>query len=314
MTRPLATVLITTWQHERYIEQAIRSALAQTWSPLEIIVSDDCSDDRTFEVAERTLAGYRGPHTVILHRQEQRLGAFGNGHYWFRRFGGDMLVFNDGDDWSHPQRVERTMQARLATGVSLVTVNGIYVDETGRRALRHHHDPADRPDVSLETLARNGVNACCFGAGMAFGREVIDTFGVTPATLTAGDIALPFWAGLLGGMAFEPEPLVMYRMHAGNTSLGRQMDQASGTDAIVYEERCHYGHAAHALWMLECLESFAAGRPEHAARAAALQPLLLSSLLTHAARWTKTRQQLDIEGLKFVAGRALAASEVRPAA
>ena len=313
MTAPLATLLITAWQHERYIGRAVESALAQTYSPLEIVVSDDCSADGTFREAERAAAGYRGPHRVILHRQPERLGPFGNGHYWFRRFRGDFLIFNDADDWSHPERVEKMMAVRRETGASVITCNCVYVDESGGRALKYHRDPAEPQDDSLEYVCLNGTGPCCFGAGMGFGREVIDTFGVTPDWLTAGDIVLPFWGGLLGGLRFMPEPLVMYRVHGGNSSIGRQMEQAEGVARLAYEERCHYGHAAHSVFMLQSLEAFAAERPDRAALADRLKPLLFTALATQTVRWTRARQALDAEGVKYVGG-ALSLASLKPAA
>jgi glycosyltransferase involved in cell wall biosynthesis len=46
------------YNHERFIAEAVRGALSQTYSPLEIIISDDCSTDRTFEIIQSEVAGY----------------------------------------------------------------------------------------------------------------------------------------------------------------------------------------------------------------------------------------------------------------
>ena len=61
--------------------------------------------------------------------------------------------------------------------VSLVTANAEYIDDSSRllgRTSRGLNEPADD---SLETLARDGSNACCFGATIGFEREVYDKFG-----------------------------------------------------------------------------------------------------------------------------------------
>src|SRR5690606_870089 len=62
--RPLVTFAVLAYQQEDLIRQAIEAAFAQTYSPLEIILSDDGSGDRTFEVIERMAAAYDGPHSV----------------------------------------------------------------------------------------------------------------------------------------------------------------------------------------------------------------------------------------------------------
>ena len=51
--KPLASVLIPVYNRERYIEETIRSAAGQTYSPLEIIIMDNCSTDNTWKIVER---------------------------------------------------------------------------------------------------------------------------------------------------------------------------------------------------------------------------------------------------------------------
>ena len=49
--RPLVSVLVLGFNQERFIRKAVEGAFAQTWKPLEIVLSDDCSTDRTFEIS-----------------------------------------------------------------------------------------------------------------------------------------------------------------------------------------------------------------------------------------------------------------------
>src|SRR5438270_10375032 len=48
---PLVSVLLPSFNHEAYVEQAIRSVLEQSYPAVELVVIDDCSSDRTGEVA-----------------------------------------------------------------------------------------------------------------------------------------------------------------------------------------------------------------------------------------------------------------------
>ncbi len=64
--RPLLTFILLAYNQERYIAEAVEGALGQTYSPLEIILSDDCSGDRTFELMKEAADEYRGPHEVIV--------------------------------------------------------------------------------------------------------------------------------------------------------------------------------------------------------------------------------------------------------
>ena len=79
MIKSLLIKLVTLYRlrnfkQERFIEEAVRSALSQDYSPLEIVISDDCSPDNTFSIIEELIANYNGPHKIVLNRNERNLG------------------------------------------------------------------------------------------------------------------------------------------------------------------------------------------------------------------------------------------------
>ena len=76
---PRASLLLLAYNQERYAEEAARSCLAQESEPLEIVFSDDASSDRTHEILATIAAEYRGPHRVVVRRNETNLGI--TGHY-----------------------------------------------------------------------------------------------------------------------------------------------------------------------------------------------------------------------------------------
>jgi cellulose synthase/poly-beta-1,6-N-acetylglucosamine synthase-like glycosyltransferase len=80
--RPLVSILLIAYNQEKQIADAVRSALAQTYTPLEIIISDDASSDATFTTIEAAIAGYRGPHKVIARRNAANQGI--NSRNWLR--------------------------------------------------------------------------------------------------------------------------------------------------------------------------------------------------------------------------------------
>ena len=64
--RALVTFALFAYNQEKFIREAVEGAFSQTYEPLEIILSDDYSSDRTFEIIERMAAEYTGPHRVIV--------------------------------------------------------------------------------------------------------------------------------------------------------------------------------------------------------------------------------------------------------
>ena len=77
MTEVLITCGITAYNAEDSIERAIRSALSQTWRPLEIVVVDDCSTDRTSEILQR-LTSEHDEIRIIHHRENRGVAAARN--------------------------------------------------------------------------------------------------------------------------------------------------------------------------------------------------------------------------------------------
>lgn len=57
---PNVTFVMLCYNQEQYVEAAIRGALAQDYLNLDIIISDDNSPDRTFEVAKQIASNYEG--------------------------------------------------------------------------------------------------------------------------------------------------------------------------------------------------------------------------------------------------------------
>ena len=68
------TLGIFTYNQEKYIKQCILSAVALKYDNLEIIISDDCSTDNTFEVIQDTVSSIQTDHQIVINRNERNLG------------------------------------------------------------------------------------------------------------------------------------------------------------------------------------------------------------------------------------------------
>ena len=72
--RPLVTFALFAYNQEDYIREAVQGALAQAYEPLEIILSDDCSSDRTYQIMQEMAVVYRGPHQDSSVRRAAKRG------------------------------------------------------------------------------------------------------------------------------------------------------------------------------------------------------------------------------------------------
>jgi glycosyltransferase involved in cell wall biosynthesis len=207
---PRASFLLITFNQEATVADAIRGALAQTWSPLEILISDDASSDDTFAVAERCVSGYRGPHTVRLYRNAANLGISAHLSSLAERASGDMLFIAAGDDISRPERVERVMRVWLESGRrwDLIATDLQDLDADG-----HAHDVLRVTDLdgyrSFEAWSSNRPHLV--GAAHAWARRLFDAFGPIAPGIYGEDQIMAFRAIMSHGAHTLHEPLVLYR-------------------------------------------------------------------------------------------------------
>lgn len=99
----LVSIVINNYNYDRFLAEAINSALNQTYSHTEVIVVDDGSTDNSREI----IAGYGDRIIPILQPNGKQAAAFNSG---FARSHGDIIIFLDSDDYLMPNAVERIVQ------------------------------------------------------------------------------------------------------------------------------------------------------------------------------------------------------------
>lgn len=258
--RPLVTHFLYAYRQERTIPAAIEGVFAQTYSPLEIVLSDDCSPDDTYRIMQEMAAAYRGPHRIVLNRNETNLGIARHAEAIMRRSSGAFIVESAGDDVSLPDRVEKLVAVWLASGRRVHAVHSEKqdIDADGRRM-----DFVPRSDIlaGITPLQKLRRRHDLIGATMGWSREVYDRFGPISDIARFHDYPIAFRALLLGGVAFVDEPLVLYR----NGGVSQREVQTWG-HRYFYGERLRYMR-----WDLEYYRSYRrdmeTAPPENHARA-----------------------------------------------
>lgn len=105
------SVIIPAYNAESMLGTAIRSLLNQTWTNLEILVSDDCSTDGTAALVERFAA--EDPRVRLI-RGEANSGPYVARNLAMSQATGYFVTCNDSDDWSHPEKIARQVRHLLA--------------------------------------------------------------------------------------------------------------------------------------------------------------------------------------------------------
>ena len=157
----LVTFALLAYNQERYIGEAVQGAFSQTYCPLEIILSDDCSSDRTFEIMAKMAEAYDGPHKIILNRNEKNLGIGGHVNRIVELSSGELIVTAAGDDISLPERVNKTYMAYKESGGSAKSIfsNGAFINESGEILGPLFASPPDTDNFSPEMIVERDYTA-----------------------------------------------------------------------------------------------------------------------------------------------------------
>jgi len=118
--QPLVTFALFAYNQEKYIREAIEGAFAQTYEPLEIILSDDCSTDRTFEIMEEMAGNYLGPHQIIVRKTENNRGTFNHVLEVYGEMSGQLMILGAGDDVSYENRCAVTVNEWKSSGAKVL--------------------------------------------------------------------------------------------------------------------------------------------------------------------------------------------------
>lgn len=204
MSNPLATFALLAYNQERYIREAVAGAFAQTYTPLQIILSDDNSSDRTFEIMQEMASQYHGPHQVVLNRNETNQGIGFHVNKVMRLAKGDFVVVAAGDDISLPERTAVLVDKWIQLGCSAISIHTALwqIDEEGRViGIR-------RPAPKKSFFVPSGI----IGASHGWSKKLFDQFGELVPGLFIEDQAIGFRALLSEGLFYIDQPLVKYRV------------------------------------------------------------------------------------------------------
>jgi glycosyltransferase involved in cell wall biosynthesis len=214
LAKSFASVLIDTYNHERFIEQAIVSVLEQDFpaTDREIIVVDDGSTDRTPEIVNKF-----GPRVRLLRKENGgQASAFNAGVPECR---GEFVAFLDGDDWWAPGKLQAVAGA-LGSDASIGLV-GHGITEAFPDGSQHVQLLNDVPRfrIDSETGARAfRLRKSFLGTSrMTMRAALLRQIGRVPEGLTIqADEYLFTLAGFLSDVLILKESLTFYRLHSGN--------------------------------------------------------------------------------------------------
>jgi glycosyltransferase involved in cell wall biosynthesis len=214
MKTRLLSVLIDTYNHERYIEEAVVSAIEQDFpaSDYEIVVVDDGSTDRTPEIV-----GKFGPRVRLLSKKNGgQASAFNAG---FAELRGDVVAFLDGDDWFAKGKLTAVMNALEREPEAAAIGHGHYKvrEDTGETNVC---TPPQTKFLRLATPEAVREAMLCWPfllmGALTVRRRVLEKIMPIPEVLVFSADGPISVTAMTQGVRILDQPLFYYRHHSNN--------------------------------------------------------------------------------------------------
>ena len=241
-SQPLFSIIITNYNYGRFLTQAIRSVLDQTYERVECIVVDDGSTDGSQEI----IAGFPQVRTIYQKNQGQaqalRTGC--------KIAKGEIIISLDADDFLYSDTCAAVAE-KWQEGVSCINYKLDLVHD-GKKTGEQYPGEAFLEDTQIAFLERYGYYPSAPMSGNAFASTYAN-FILTEAVHMDGDgvdAYLLYSAPVFGKVSHVNRALGAYRLHGSNISMssGKKTIKNLG-DHIYYQ-----------FWAYQNFQTFAKGK------------------------------------------------------
>ena len=249
------------YNQEKFVKQAVESALAQDYPNLEIIISDDQSTDSTVSIAQSIINDYSGKHDVTLNINPINLGIGEHVNQAFKMSNGEFIIFAAGDDISLPQRVSRVVNRWLELGkkVGAIYSDANLIDQDGQDCGNLVVALSQLKPTAYNLISYKSANSVylLMGASAAYAKDLNNSFGDLLPNVNVEDIPLTIRASLSHGVSYIHEPLVLYRQNV-SVWLPRKLKDESFSrhrNRMLYRIKTNYYVAKQIVHDVDCVNS-----------------------------------------------------------
>jgi len=220
---PSVAVLVAAYEAERFVGQAVRSALAQDYPAerLHVVVVDDGSTDGTSAVVAAIASQHPGRVTLVRQENRGSVGAVNRAAAERAAVAADLLAILDADDaWPAGKTMAQVELLAARPEVGLVYTDMRVIDADGA-VLQESWLSDARPPTGrgLPTFLRENLVT---GSSIVVRGALREVLFPVPAEMAWADWWLAARAAQFSEIAYLPIPRTLYRFHGGNMSLGSQ--------------------------------------------------------------------------------------------
>jgi len=248
---PLATFTVFAYNQVDFVRESVRAAFAQTYRPLQVILSDDASTDGTFEAMQQEASTCPSDIQLLLNRNAENIGIAEHINKVIGLSDGKYVVLSAGDDVSLPQRTARSVDALMHdpeerklvfSAVNNMSATGQFMRVRGNPHLRHMESPM--------AVLENDVYHT--GSSVTVDRWLYAGFPPFHPNVVNEDKVSAFRASFFGGAIYIDEPLVNYREGVGVASMNGAT--LAGRDDPAREAMYVLTMMRRRLWLLSQLQ------------------------------------------------------------
>jgi glycosyltransferase involved in cell wall biosynthesis len=207
----IVSICMITYNHEKFIRQAIESVLAQkTDFDYELVIGEDCSTDNTRAICIEYAEKHQGKIKLLLH--EENMGMIPNFLKTLNSCSGKYVAMLEGDDyWTHPLKLQKQvdfLEANEDFAICHHNMNVIYEENTKESHLSN--PPDQKEDSTIEDLAHGNY---IYTASCVFRNRLIGEFPEWFSNCSIGDYPLHMLNARSGKIRYIPDVMGVYRVH-----------------------------------------------------------------------------------------------------
>lgn len=228
---------------EKFVARAIDAALAQTYAPMDIVLSDQDSTDSTLQIINEKTSSYKGPNNIIVlrcHDTAYKGMAGMNVHLnWIhRQIDADVIIASSADDYSHPTRAEKVVKAFKDHNPDMVGNCTLFLEDDGTVDGERPYKGSSQ-FVTPEDVMRYTFGGAC---SLAWRREFYIKHEMQ--NFESIDMILPIHAAFERGFYYLDETLHTYVKHKdpNNTGIENRIGAAVDPDSRLQLEELQNYH------------------------------------------------------------------------
>jgi hypothetical protein len=250
---PTISVVLCTYNGERFLREQLDTIAAQSLPAFELIVCDDLSTDATLRLVE--VFATTAPFPVRIHRNAERLGSTRNFEQGMRLATGALIAFCDQDDRWHLDKLAQLARIMQGDRIAGVFTDAGLIDDTGAPLpdslwSRGHITPSDLQRFRTDPIGLLLRQDVATGATMILRSSVRDLYpAIPPEWVHDGWLVwmIVLHAGRIGRLEPSPLRLIEYRVHHAQQTGGEAARVGSRSDPLAtrLEKARLAGHAHH---------------------------------------------------------------------